>query len=296
MTRQEAAGEVALTPFERHVKEALRLYDRPERLGRESPLASPYVLGRALAEQARPMNDQARGEVLCAELCRAARQLWRGALPSTRDEALAAIVEARRDPDDPRYAFVVLELRCFHQWITPYRTSDIWEQPHLLPGSKSQHYRDFDAAVKRLAALFLEHLRPMQRPERPRPPAILYGYDRQLELLTDALRRGESVSISGPGGVGKTSIAVLALSQLPERPSFWYTIRPGFNDRAGSLLFALSAFLHEHGASNLAQYLLTTNGVVGDLNLAAGLLRQDCASLGPRLPVVCLDDFEHLSS
>jgi hypothetical protein len=48
-TAQSAAG-ISLTPFERHVKQALRLFDDPDRLGRESPLASPYFLGRALRD------------------------------------------------------------------------------------------------------------------------------------------------------------------------------------------------------------------------------------------------------
>jgi tetratricopeptide (TPR) repeat protein len=209
---------------------------------------------------------------------------------------LTAITDVRRDPDDPRYAYVVLELRCFHDYLTPYRTSDIWEQPHLLPGSKSQHYRDFDAAVKRLAAVLLDNLRPALRPERPRPPEALYGYDKQLALLTDALANGRSVGLSGPGGVGKTSAGATAVERLGDRPAFWYTLRPGFNDGASSLLFALGAFLHEHGAPNLWQYLVTANGVVGDLNLAAGLLRQDLATFTERPPIICLDDLEHLST
>ena len=141
-----------LTLYERHVKEALRLFEQPERIGALSPLAAPYVLAGALRELPRPVDAQARGELLCNQIRAAAAQLWGGPLPATRDEMLAAIADARRDPDDPRYAYVVLELRCFHDYITPRRTSDIWEQPHLLPGSKSQHYRDWDAAIKRLAA------------------------------------------------------------------------------------------------------------------------------------------------
>jgi tetratricopeptide (TPR) repeat protein len=294
-TAQSAAG-ISLTPFERHVKQALRFFDDPDRLGRESPLASPYFLGYALRELPRPVTTFARGEVLRAGIRSAAIRLWRGALPASRDEMLEAVIDARRDPDDPRYSYVVLELRCFHQFVEPNRTSDIWEQPHLLPGSKSQHYRDFDAAVKRLAPVLLDSLRPTLRPERPRAPAALYGYDRQLAQLADALARGCAVALSGPGGVGKTSISAAAIERLADHPVFWYTLRPGFNDGANSLLFALGAFLHQYGALNLWQYLVTTNGVVGDLNLAAGLLRQDLATLHACQPILCFDDLEHLST
>ncbi|MBC8076882.1 MAG: hypothetical protein H7Y32_12460, partial [Chloroflexales bacterium] len=190
----------------------------------------------------------------------------------------------------------VLELRCFHERVEPSRTSDIWEQPHLLPGSKSQHYRDFDAAVKQLAPLIRDALRPALRAERPQAPLALYGYDEQLARLTAALAQGQSVALSGPGGVGKTSIGATAVGRLHDRSVFWYTMRPGFNDGINSLLFALGAFLYEQGAPNLWQYLVTGNGVVGDLNLAAGLLRQDLASLAENPPILCFDDLEHLST
>jgi tetratricopeptide (TPR) repeat protein len=291
-----STASISLTPFERHVKEALRLFDQPERLGRESPLGSTYFLGRALRDVPRPVTASARGDVLRAEIRSAAARLWRGPLPTSRDEMLTAVADARRDPDDPRYSYVVLELRCFQQFIEPYRTSDIWEQSHLLPGSKSQHYRDFDTAIKRLAPVLLDSLRPALRPERPRPPEALYGYDKQLALLTDALARGRAVALSGAGGVGKTSIGARAIERLSDHPIFWYTLRPGFNDGASSLLFALSAFLHEHGAPNLWQYLIATNGIVGDLNLAAGLLRQDLATLDACRPILCFDDLEQLST
>lgn len=295
VTAVSQTAEVTLTPFERHVKQALKWYGDPARLGGESPLASPYFLGRALRDIPRPVTSRARGEVLRAEIRGAAARLWRGPLPASRDAMLAAIAEARRDPNDPRYAYVVLELRCFNTYVEPYRTSDIWEQPHLLPGSKSQHYRDFDAAVKRLAALLLDSLRPALRPERPLVPAALFGYDEQRARLAGALEAGRTVVLSGPGGVGKTSIGATAVGGLGERPVFWYTIRPGFNDGANSLLFALGAFLHEHGAPNLWQYLVTSNGVVSDLNLSAGLLRQDLAALSGRPPILCFDDLEHLA-
>lgn len=296
MTTVEPLAGLTLTPFERHVKQALKLFDEPERLGRESPLASPYVLGHTLADAPRPVAGHVRGEVLRTEIRAAAARLWRGPLPTTRAAMLDAIVKVRHDPDDPRYAYVVLELRCFHDCVTPYRTSDIWEQPHLLPGSKSQHYRDFDAAVRRLAAVLLDRLRPAARPERPRPPQAIYGYDKPLAQLADALAHGRTVALSGPGGVGKTSLGAAAVERLSGQPAFWYTLRPGFNDGVSSLLFALGAFLHQHGARHLWQYLATANGLVGDLNLAAGLLREDLAGFAARPPIICLDDLEHLST
>lgn len=294
MSDQQPADNLGLSPFERNVKQALRLYDQPDRLGQESPLASPYMLGRMLRDLPRPVTPRARGEMLRAAIRMSAARLWGGDPPATREAMLQAIAAIRREPDDPRYAYLVLELRCFHEQITPARMSDIWEHEDLLLGSKSQHYRDFDDAVRRLAPLLLDTLRPTLRPERPQPPAALYGYARPLALLVEAIDQRQTIALGGPGGIGKTSLAAAALERLGDRPSFWYTVRPGFNDGVGSLLFALGAFLHELGAANLWQYLVTANGAVGDLNLATGLLRQDLASLPAAPPPLCFDDLEHL--
>ncbi len=288
------SADETLTLFERHLKQALRLYDDPERLGRESPLASPYVLSRALRDVPRPVTEHVRGTLLRNEIRQAAGRLWATKLPSSREEMLEGITTARRDPDDPRYSYVVLELRCFQEYVQPYRTSDIWEQPHLLPGSKSQHYRDFDAAIKRLSPLLLDSLRPTLRPEHPRQSAHIFGYEQQLAQIIEALELGRCVAISGPGGVGKTNLAAAAVAQSGARPTFWYTMRPSFNDSASSLLFALAAFLHEYKAHNLWQYLVSSNAQVGELNLALGLLRQDLALCTPQSPLICLDDLEHV--
>ncbi len=281
-----------LSPFERHVKHALRYLDEPQRLERESPLASAYMLSRALTS---PMPERSRGEALVYAMRAAAAQLWPGPPPQTRAAMLAAIANVRGDPADPRYAYVVLELRAFHTFITPNRMSDIWEHEELIPGSKSQHYRDFDAAVKQLAALLLDQLRPALRREYPRAPQTLYGYDHLFNELTKALAQRQTIHLSGPGGVGKTSLTARAMAHCGERPLFWYTVRPGFNDGVSSLLFALGAFLHEHGAAGLWQYLAGLGGAASDLNLATGLLREDLAALVATPPIFCFDDLEHLA-
>ncbi|WP_141508916.1 tetratricopeptide repeat protein [Candidatus Chloroploca asiatica] len=285
-----------LTPFERHVKYALRHLNDPQRLSQESPLASAYVLSRAIRDLPEPATLRSYGEALRTVIrTTAIRRLWQAPLPTTRDAMLAAIAEVRREPTDPRYAYVVLELRCFHDFIKPNRMSDIWEDPDLLLGSKSQHYREFDAAVKQLATLLLDTLQPSLRRERPRSPETLYGYDQKLATLQKAMQVRQTIVLSGPGGVGKTSLVARACEQLAQRPIFWYTLRPAFNDGVRSLLFALGSFLHEQGSSGLWHYLASVGGEPGDLDLAAGLLREDLAHLDAQAPLLCFDDLEHLA-
>ncbi|MEM8532167.1 MAG: tetratricopeptide repeat protein, partial [Chloroflexota bacterium] len=195
--------------------------------------------------------------------------------------------------ESPRYAYLVLELRCFNRYFHLHRTSDIWEQSHLLPSSKSQHYREFDLAIKYLATVFLERVRPAVHLEQPTKPDVLIGYDSEFEQAEQSLSRGEAVALVGAGGVGKTSVGAALVQRFATVPIFWYTLRPDLNDNINSLLVALGSFLRDLEAVALWQYLIAVDGKVSDLNIALGLLHQDLTSLTTR-PLLCFDELEYL--
>lgn len=281
-----------LSSFEKQVKNALKWFDDPEQLGKESPLASPYFLSRAIQEQNEPTSARARGAALQAALRTAAATLWGGALPRNLAEMRAALQEVRQQPGTRRYSYLVLELRAFQDHLRPRRTADIWEGEEYLPGSRAEHYRDFDVAVQHLGEALLHYLHPTLRPEYP-PQSNIVGYEAARTQAMEALRGGKSVALSGPGGVGKTAVgAALFSAWASERPAFWYTIRPTFNDRLNSMLFALGHFLQSYGATNLWQLLLAAGGLVHDNHLALGMIRQDLEELHPRLPLLCFDELD----
>ncbi|MEM8534205.1 MAG: tetratricopeptide repeat protein [Chloroflexota bacterium] len=286
--------DVALNPFEKRLKQALKVYNKPERLGKESPLASAYVLSHALRDVPRPVSDSLRGEILRREIRLAATELWGAELPESKEAMQELLYTVRQEPDSQPYAYIVLELRCFNDYFQPRRTSDIWEQAHLLPGSKSQHYRDFDVAVKQLGRVLLQRLRPALRLEHPIPVEHLIGYEAQMDRVIVALQQGQSVAITGAGGIGKTSLGSLIVHTLQDVSVFWYTLRPTFNDNMNSLLFALGYFLHDQGASNLWQYLVAADGAISDLHVASGLLRQDLMLFQDRFIILCFDELEYL--
>lgn len=284
------------TAFEQQLKKVLKHFDNPKRIGEESPLASPYFLSQALQKVANPSSTTVRGQVLCTAIRQAAATLWGGPLPQSLAEMREALTAVRQTPGTPRYAYLVLELRCFQQFFKPRRPADIWEDENYLPGSQAEHYRDFDLAISQLGQALLEWLHPTLRPENPPLPLALLGYQDELTRTQQALRLGQTVQIVGAGGVGKTTLGATLFHSVTGQPAFWFTVRPTFNDRLGSLLFALGHFLYEHGATNLWQLVVAAGGFIEDANLALSLLRQDLALLQANPPLLCFDEFDRLYS
>lgn len=286
--------KVLLSLFEEQVKQALKWFDDPQRLGTESPLASPYFLGAAVSDPVRVSTAQGRGELLQEEIRAAAATLWAGPLPKTLEEMQQALRMERQTPGTARYAYLVLELRCFQRYLKPRRLADVWEHEDFLLGSKTEHYRDYDQAIQHLGAALLRRLCPPWRAEQPQVPATLFGYEAIQQRLLDALNVGQTVAISGAGGVGKTTLGAALTATIPLRATFWFTLRPTLNDHLTSLLFALGHFLHTHGASNLWQYLVASGGKQDDGHVALALVREDLTSLHPYAPLLCFDEFDRL--
>ncbi len=285
-----------LSNFEKQLKNALKWYDDPVQLGTESPLASPYFLSRAIHDHPESTSARARGEALQRALRDAAASLWGGPLPRSLDEMRAALHEIRQQPGTRRYSYLILELRTFHRFLRPKRTADIWESEDYLPGSRAEHYRDFDVAVQHLGEALLYDLHPTLRPEHP-PQTALVGYESVQAQALECLCAGQCVGLSGPGGVGKSALGATLFHTLAStQPVFWYTIRSNFNDRLTSLLFALGHFLQGYGVTNLWQLLIASGGLVQDNHLALAMIRQDLEEMRPRLPLLCIDELDLLAA
>jgi tetratricopeptide (TPR) repeat protein len=277
--------------FEKEIKQALKWLDDPMRLGESSPLAAPYFLSHLLEDAPDAATDQRRGQALITALHNAAATLWGEPLPQSLEAMRAALREVRQQPGTPRYSYLILELRCFQRYLRPRRMADIWEDEAYLPGSRAEHYRDFDLAVEHLGQALLRNLHPTLHAEQPAAQRLV-GYGVQLAQAGQALQAGKTVAVSGPGGVGKTALGALLYRQASGvRPTFWYTLRVNLTDRLTSLLFALGHFLHTHGASHLWQLLLTAGGRVDDAHLALAMVRQDWAMVQP---LICLDEMDIL--
>lgn len=275
--------------FIEHLKQVLESINDPESIGNESPLAAPYFLGEAIrGADATPLG---RGRTLCRTIDTIIEAMWGGPLPANGHDMVKAVLD--EDEQGKRYDCLILELNYLKQRYrpAPRNQSEIYND--ILHISRPTHDRHLRGAVERLGALLMQRLRPAMRPEQPLPPPTLIGRDLLLTQITGDLLAGKTVSLTGPGGAGKTSLAAALAEQWISPAVFWYTFRPTFNDQIDSLFFALGHFLHGQGSSALWHQLVADGGRIKDSNLGIGLVRQDLAALTAK-PLLCFDEMDFL--
>ncbi|MCB8954647.1 MAG: ATP-binding protein [Ardenticatenales bacterium] len=297
LTPMKTGMTEASKDFVQQLKQALKHYHDAEWLGQHVPLAAPYFLGAAALsgerQAFRPPNlVAARGEALRRAVRQSANTLWGETGPANREQIEQAMPAILQTPGSPRYSFLVLELRYFHRFFKPRRLSQIWEE--FLGQSRAEFYRDVDTAVSHLSQALLSQLRPTFRLEQPPRADAFIGREKPLRRGLEALVAGQSVALSGPGGVGKTTLAAVIAATWPHGAVFWFTVRPTLNDHLSSLLYSLGFFLHQQGADSLWQMLATDGGAGMDTNLALGLAREDLARLRRTPPLLCFDEVDRL--
>ena len=81
----------------------------------------------------------------------------------------AALIEERKQRGSSRYAYLVLELRYFRQFLRPRSLRDIYESDEYLLDSKAGDHRSHKLAIQQLAQALLAYCRPALRPEQPAP-------------------------------------------------------------------------------------------------------------------------------
>jgi len=279
--------------FYEQLKLALEHQQQPAILRRYSPLAKPYFLHQAQVA-ADPGGEVDWGEVLSAKLAAAAAALWQGDPPTNAADLLAAVAaEDAARGRGPRYAYLILELNYFQRIFTPPPKTQAAIYHDILHISRTSHDRYLKEAVEQLGVLLLQRLRPPLRLELPLSPGQLFGRAALQARALTTLQAGGSVTLSGPGGMGKSTLGAALVAAWPPRTTFWFTVRLGLNDRLNSLLFALGYFFHQQGASALWLQLVADEGKLEDANLALGLLRADLETVGSP-PLLCIDEIDLL--
>lgn len=255
--------QLQLDAFAKQVEAAILHYGDPQWLGRNSPLAQPWVLGALL--QDRGESEIARGQLL-------------------RDLILEAVGELT---DDEQRRVII--------------AGYINRNPHLTNAgvalregmNERQFFRKRAIAVRKIAQwLYRRLLSPLRLETPPRQP--LAGRHSERTLMLETLRAGKSVYVAGPSGIGKSTLAAEVAHEM-HAAVFWYTIRPGSNDNLESLVFALAWFMRQQGAHNLWLQIVADSQDLESERIA-GLLRYDLSTLPAGTFVLCIDEVDLLDA
>lgn len=296
MARQKRRTPATL--FSATVRSALEHIADPLWLGRNSPFASPYFLGAKRLAGTRPDFAIDRGRVLQSAIHEAAARMWPGPLPDSRTELVNAVDEERGSlgSKSPRYLYYLLDLRYLRKY---YPSNTFPTSAESIPGfvnvSPTRFFIHLEDAINELGRRLLEWFSPGLRLERPGLTHHFVGRSSVVAAALSSLSQGQSVAITGTGGVGKTTVGAALIDKWPG-DVFWYTFRPGLNDDFGSLLFSLGHFTHEAGAPTLWAQLKAGEGRLDGIGELIGMLTMDLEAIAGRQPLLCFDEVDLLQT
>ena len=261
----EPHGSIA-NAFYESVKFGLDQIGDAQALGERSPLAAPYFLGAALEGQPNADTPGGRGLVLSG-LLRA---------------SVEALEPVQRD---------VLQ----RYYLDPHmrrKKNRAVAIGHVLNYAKATLMRHLRDGIEAVAGQLSQKALPPLRTEWP-GRRTLVGRRSVIAHMMAALRQGQCVVLTGPSGMGKTSIGYALGEEWGRAQVLWFTLRPELNDRLLSLVLTLGYFLRNLGAGRTWSQLVADEGKLNDDALISSLIREDLAEL-PTKPLICIDELEIL--
>jgi len=253
------------TPLYNVVEEALKKWSDVGWLGKNSLLASPYLLGSSLQSDDTMIDPKTRGRVL--------QKLLKECTDSLNS-----------------YHKKILQETFFNG---RKKLEGIWNEFNI---AKANFYKHRKEAIQALEKVLIEHLQPALRLEQPLKVAKPIGREDDVGHCLDALQQNQSVTLMGTGGIGKTTLGSHIAHQFAPSRTFWFTFRPGFNDQIDSLLFSLGYFFHSQGVSTLWSQILAQHeeGKPLDLTMIQGLIHHDLEQLQAKHSLLCFDEVDML--
>ena len=213
--------------FKKALLFALEQFDAPKLLGEKSPLATPSFLGEWGVGEAR--SAEKRGACLQKLLLHCA-----GQLPAESQQLLQ---------------------RCYFK---REKSADNFTIAFDLAMSERTFYRARETALDQLAQAVLTLARPLGTTAFVAPTEWV-GNDELVNQLVGWLEKREAVYLSGPSGMGKTSLGqeiVRRWWQKTGHPPFLFTVRDGVSDNALSFFHQIGRYLQQQtGRSQLWQQL-----------------------------------------
>ncbi len=287
------------------LRKSLNHYDDAEWLGKQSPLASPYFLGERLVGIPNGDTARVRGQLFQEMVVEAFDELWGRDVPASQQRFKKMVRDERLEADNQGalYACYLLDLRYLRRYFTKNRPDKRMKSiADYVSVAEPSLYLHVKSARQRLGHLLLKRTQPILRPESPTVPQRFVGRTVVLDQIIDTLHAGQSISLTGMGGMGKTTLGA-AVAERWEGRTFWFTVRPELNDHVQSFLFALADSLKHQGQRQLWTYLRAQtvqtdeqepSGLLNSIVIEA--LRTDLSHIAPGTYLICIDESDRLLS
>ena len=263
--------------YEQVICDALENFADAEWLGKHSPLAQPYLLGRMLNQQVLDALPQSRGQLLQTRLRQSAEKLQK------------QIGRSNSDLQE------LLRIAYFERLATR-KNRDIAFELHI---SEKSFYRYRTDVIRELSKIVNRDINPAIHSESLQIVGNIIKRENLISEMGVKLANGESIYVLGTGGVGKTTLASVVASQWRETPHqpiqnqvHWHTFRPRLNDDFSSVAFNLAHFLRQNNCSTTWLQLVASARKVNP-TVILGLLRHDIAQLSCK-PLFCFDETDLL--
>jgi len=239
--------------------------DDPKSLATLS-LVSPYFVGRFLPKDSLGKSNEQLGQAFLNAMREVyLSYFWKGNCPQD-SKTMLDILETVPDKTYKYYDAMLLELYFFRDYVESedarlrgLYVDSISKIENKVRPSRTTLWRHSNDVISKFAKALLDFLGPSSRTIAPRPENIV-GTDPLLIQLLSWLDLKQTVNLSGPGGVGKSTLAVLAAYAWPCAMA-WSTIWTGLEQPLDRLLFELGHLL---GTPKFWEEVLSVGRIVHD--------------------------------
>ncbi len=281
-TAKEALAKARTTPpdaFTKAIEAALDNYFDEVWLEDKSPLAAPYFLGKAFKMLPVGLSRaQALKQLIDNVIDKAISELGKTADEENRVSGWTVLDLYYRDKS-------LAKIKSKHQRLEVDWAAEVGKKCHI---SRATVFRRCDVGVKQLADFISNQLPPPLVSERP-AQRHCFGREKVIMDAFAALVKKQVVVLTGPSGIGKTSVGLALAERWGRGETLNLTIRPGLNDSLNSLAFSIGYFLRSLGAETTWRQIVADNGQIKNEAAIIGLIRHDLESFSRR-PLLCLDE------
>lgn len=282
-----------LTPYYVILEEALKHFQDPEWLGQHSPLAAPDFLGPTVSGHSHKSIFSYWGNIFRQKCEEAAKTLASEALQAKRPRYQPELMLKLLFFDGHKPTILGAALAYYDEWN---------KQNSKSREADANFFNHRQRAIRDLSAALIKIAKPSLQLEKPILKALI-GREHDMATCLSWLKQGDTMTLIGPSGVGKTSLAAyIGQHWQATQPSngeiFWYTLRRGINIQLNSFIFALAYFFQQHGNTDLWALVNSDPKTLQNQERLLGLIRSSLLDFEQRgvAILLCIDEIDLLAT